>query len=106
MEAKPKKEWFRTWFNSPYYHILYANRDKKEAEHFIRVLIGYLVLKVDCKILDLACGIGRHSIQLNKLGYEVWGIYLSEKSIKEAKEEENSKLHFDVFDMRQPYKPC
>ena len=27
-------EWFADWFNSKYYHILYQNRNEKEAEQF------------------------------------------------------------------------
>jgi hypothetical protein len=26
------KEWFSSWFDSPYYHILYKERDDKEAQ--------------------------------------------------------------------------
>ena len=31
--------WFANWFDSSYYHILYKNRDEKEAELFIDNLI-------------------------------------------------------------------
>ena len=34
--------WFKDWFNSPYYHQLYFNRDEKEAAAFIDKLINYL----------------------------------------------------------------
>ena len=54
------------WFNSSYYHILYKNRDYNEAEYFINNLITKLNIKKNSKILDLACGSGRHSIYLNK----------------------------------------
>jgi len=27
--------WFKEWFNSPYYYLLYFKRDKKEAADFI-----------------------------------------------------------------------
>ena len=29
------KAWYRSWFNSPYYHQLYFQRDEKEAAAFI-----------------------------------------------------------------------
>lgn len=102
--AEQKKEWFNEWFNSPYYHILYKNRDEEEARKFIQKLITYLSIQADEKILDVACGKGRHSIFLNELGYEVEGIDLSEKNIEEAKKAENKKLHFEVHDMRKTYK--
>jgi len=31
--------WFKDWFNSPYYHLLYFNRDEQEAAAFIDRLI-------------------------------------------------------------------
>ena len=52
--------WFINWFDSPYYHILYKNRDEKEAEFFIENLVQYLNLKKRSKLLDIACGKGRH----------------------------------------------
>ena len=58
-------EWFADWFNSSYYQILYQNRDEKEAEKFLNVLQKFL--KKEEKILDVACGNGRHSIYLNSL---------------------------------------
>ena len=73
------------WFDSDYYHILYSNRDLKEAEHFIKNLVNHLKIKKGSKILDLACGKGRHSIYLNKKGFDVTGYDNSEKSIKKAK---------------------
>ena len=78
------KNWFASWFDSPYYHILYKNRDYKEAEIFIRNLTHYLKPNPQDEILDLACGAGRHSIFLNSLGYKVTGVDLSEKAIETA----------------------
>ena len=42
--------WFAHWFDSPYYHTLYKNRDEKEAELFIDNLVKYLGLKKGQKI--------------------------------------------------------
>jgi SAM-dependent methyltransferase len=95
-----KKEWFADWFDSPYYHILYGNRDMQEAEYFLKNLIARFDPKPDEKIIDLACGKGRHSIYLNSLGFDVTGVDLSEHSILSAKPFENEKLHFEVSDLR------
>jgi len=35
-----KPEWFETWFDTPYYHMLYQNRDVKEAEEAVPVELG------------------------------------------------------------------
>jgi SAM-dependent methyltransferase len=100
---KETNNWFASWFDTPYYHILYKDRDYEEAQLFMDNLTNYLNLPEDAKILDLACGKGRHSIYLNQLGYDVTGADLSENSIKAAKIAENDTLHFMVHDMRQPF---
>ena len=82
--------WFKEWFNTPYYHILYKDRDFVEAENFIRNLTQDLQLSKDSKIIDLACGKGRHSVFLQQLGYEVLGVDLSEESIEHNKQFETS----------------
>jgi len=103
--AQQEQEWFSTWFDSPYYHILYNNRDEREAQQFIDKLLTYLHPKPHEKILDLACGKGRHSVYLNQKGYNVTGIDLSAQSIDYAKQFENERLHFAVHDMREVYQP-
>ncbi|MFD2246806.1 SAM-dependent methyltransferase [Pontibacter ruber] len=100
-----QEEWFSTWFDSPYYHILYSNRDHQDARTFIDNLVTYLHPKPAEKMLDLACGKGRHSVYLNQKGYDVTGIDLSGQSIAYAKQFENERLHFEVHDMREVYKP-
>lgn len=99
-----EKEWFGEWFDSPYYHILYKHRDYEEAEKFIDNLIGYFNFQETDKILDLACGKGRHSIYLNSRGFDVVGLDLSPQSIAHARQYENERLHFDVHDMRKVYR--
>jgi SAM-dependent methyltransferase len=96
------KEWFESWFNTPYYHILYKNRDHSEAELFIRNLFDQLEVSKDSKVLDLACGKGRHAVFVNSLGYNTTGVDLSIESIETAKLNESESLHFFQHDMREP----
>ena len=100
---KSTKHWYASWFDTPYYHILYKDRDYTDAQVFMDNLTNYLNLPENGKILDLACGKGRHSIYLNKLGYNVTGVDLSEQSILYAKKFENESLKFEVHDMSKPY---
>ena len=65
-------------------------------------LTAFLELEPGSRILDLACGKGRHSIFLNKLGYDVTGVDLSARSIEYAKKYENESLHFKVQCMCKP----
>ncbi|MFZ4059577.1 MAG: class I SAM-dependent methyltransferase, partial [Ferruginibacter sp.] len=101
---KQKKAWFKDWFNSPYYHQLYNNRDEQEAANFIDQLIDYLQPTTGATMLDVACGKGRHSIQLAAKGFDVTGIDLSEESIQEALKSETDMLHFYKHDMRLPFR--
>ena len=97
------KHWYSSWFDTPFYHILYKDRDDKEAQSFMDALTYYLNISQNSTILDLACGKGRHSLYLNSIGYDVTGLDLSKQSISEAKQKENGRLCFDVHDMSKPY---
>lgn len=97
-----KQEWFRSWFDSPYYPILYRNRDFSEAQQFIDALLAFLNPKPSDTFLDVACGRGRHSIYLNSLGYNVTGIDISANSIEDAQQSASESLSFHVHDMREP----
>ena len=95
---------FTNWFDSPYYHILYKNRDEKEAQNFINKLTNYLKINKESKIIDIACGKGRHAMYFNQIGYNVVGIDLSKNSIEHAKTYENETLKFFIHDMRCVFK--
>ena len=99
----PDNNWFIDWFNSPYYHILYKERDDEEALAFIRAIVNHLNPPRGCKVLDVACGKGRHSKVLADFGFDVTGIDLSIQSIEEAKRNEAENLHFYQHDMRLPF---
>lgn len=98
------KSWYRSWFDSPYYPILYKSRDENEAAFFVDRLIKYLNPPSGSKFLDMACGRGRHSVRLNQKGFEVTGIDLSKNSIAQAQKNANDRLHFFVHDMRKVFK--
>jgi SAM-dependent methyltransferase len=97
-----QKEWFDDWFDTPYYHQLYFQRDQQEAARFIAALIAHLAPAPGSRMLDVACGRGRHSIQLHSMGFEVIGIDISVSSIAYANQFATDKLQFYVHDMRQP----
>ena len=97
-----EKEWFSTWFDSPYYHILYAKRDEQEAADFIASLQQKLHLAPGSRVLDAACGKGRHAITLQQLGFSVDAFDLSPANIEAAQAFENKDLLFFVHDLREP----
>src|SRR5215217_3506504 len=99
----PEKEWYKSWFNSPYYHKLYFERGDGEAQNFIGALMNYFKPAPGSLMLDVACGKGRHSKILAGYGYDVTGFDLSEDSIQYAKQFEQEHLHFYQHDMRLPF---
>ncbi len=95
--------WYKNWFNSPFYHKLYFERDEKEAEAFIQKLIGHLQPAKNSRMLDIACGKGRHSLIMANMGFTVTGIDISFANIDFAKQFETDHLDFFVHDMRLPF---
>ena len=63
--------WFKNWFDSKYYHILYKNRNNAEAILLIDNLLKTIKPPKNSMFLDLACATGRHAIYLNKKGFNV-----------------------------------
>ncbi len=104
IDKSDKNDWFEMWFDSPYYHLLYKNRDDLEAERFLDNLIRYLNPSSNARILDVACGKGRHSIYLNRKGFDVSGFDLSAESILYNKQFENDTLNFYLHDMREVFR--
>lgn len=105
------KEWFAGWFDSPYYHILYQNHNEQDAQNFINALIAHLTPQYPHKIpisqvrlLDLACGKGRHSRYMATKGFDVTGTDLSTQSIEFAHQFEMDNLTFYQHDMRKPFR--
>lgn len=103
-EVSKKTEWFKDWFNSPYYHLLYKNRDEAEAKKFIDRLLDKIKPPPGSIILDLACGKGRYSRYLAGKGFYVTGLDIARESITYARQFENDHLSFFQHDMRLPYR--
>jgi 2-polyprenyl-3-methyl-5-hydroxy-6-metoxy-1,4-benzoquinol methylase len=78
----------------PFVHGTSGECDFFESE------IGF---RKDSKILDIACGTGRHSLELAKRGYNVTAFDLSESQLRRAKEnarEKNLSVNFQKLDAR------
>ncbi|MEY3861112.1 MAG: hypothetical protein RIS50_1393, partial [Bacteroidota bacterium] len=96
-------KWFESWFDTAYYHALYEHRNDAEAAEFMDRLLGHLGLELGSKVMDVACGKGRHSAHLASRGLKVCGFDLSENSINIARGLNVVGADFLVHDMRQPF---
>lgn len=98
-----EKDWFEDqWFWEDYRSILFPKERLQRTEEQVDRFEELLNLDKDDKILDLACGIGRHAFELAERGYEVTGLDLSETYMKEASSKvKNDDLEFVQGDMRE-----
>lgn len=97
-----KEDWFKSWFDTSYYHTLYEHRDSTDAKKFVDAIIRHLDFKANHCILDLACGRGRHAQYLSKKGFDVKGIDLSKRNIAFARQHIPS-VDFEIKDMREDF---
>ncbi len=95
--------WYKDWFADEHYLALYQHRNNAEAAQLLDLVERTVDPKSDARILDLACGAGRHSISLAKRGYtKVTGVDLSPTLITIARtsaKEQNVDVNFVESDM-------
>ena len=94
--------WYRTWFGTPYYKLLYGHRDEDDAEVWVSTILRRCEAGPGTTVLDMACGRGRHARWFAEVGCDVTGIDLSAESIAEARHDVPS-AHFAVHDIRVPF---
>lgn len=97
---KSTEDWFAHWFNCEAYHILYGSRDDEEAGRFVRALADRVCPLPPARVLDLACGSGRHVRRFEELGYTAFGVDLSPESIAQARAQSAHPERYRVADMR------
>ncbi|ULO08597.1 methyltransferase domain-containing protein [Paenibacillus sp. 19GGS1-52] len=83
-------EWYEESFGEDYL-IVYRHRDFGGARREVEQMIGWLDLSLGAKVLDLCCGMGRHSLALSEAGYEVTGVDLSEPLLREARSQDGAE---------------
>jgi SAM-dependent methyltransferase len=88
--------------------ILFSWQRREDAPKEINDIISLLGAKAPARILDMGCGIGRHSLELARRGFTVTGVdrtrsYL-EKASNQAKEE-GLDIEFVQDDMRSFRRP-
>jgi SAM-dependent methyltransferase len=102
--------WYKDWFDSGAYELVYHDRGLVDAAPLIDLIEAEAAPPHDGRILDVACGRGRHARLLAARGYRVTGIDFSAKAIETAlrrAREEDVSVDFHEGDMRAlPFNRC
>lgn len=104
--AKRARPWWETFFGPDYLKQYESNEAQASTE--VDAIEKVLHLRKGARVLDLACGGGRHSVELARRGYRVTGFDLSEdllKAARSAAREAHQDIHLVQGDMRElPYR--
>ena len=96
-------EWFKDWFNTDEYLAVYSHRDDRDAKKLVDLILKNITVPPNCRILDLACGTGRHSLLFAKQNFDVTAVDLSEHLLSIAKiaaDKIGIKINFVNADVR------
>jgi SAM-dependent methyltransferase len=77
-------EWFEEWFGEEYLH-LYPHRDEADADRMVALLASTLPWCTGWRVLDVACGAGRHLAALERAGAVPFGFDLSRALLRRAR---------------------
>lgn len=105
---KNLREWYKHWFNSNYYFLVYKNRNEEEAEKFFCLILNHVPVQKDWSIVDFCCGYGRLCNLLARYGYDVTGVDLSDVFINKARmiaESEGLNMNYIKCDIREFNQP-
>ena len=93
--------WYENWFGNEYLTV-YAHRDEDEARQLVQLILTYINLDKNAKIIDLCCGQGRHAFLFAREGFEVYGFDLSRTLLQVAKykNDQSNNTFFIQADMR------
>lgn len=79
-----------------HYDLIYASKPYADEARFVHELLG----GGPGRLLDVACGSGRHAVEFAKLGWEVSGVDYSADLLERARAE-RAEIEFHQQDMRQ-----
>ena len=93
--------WYENWFGNEYLTV-YAHRDEDEARQLVQLILTYINLDKNAKIIDLCCGQGKHAFLFAQQGFEVYGFDLSRTLLQVAKykTDQSNNTFFIQADMR------
>lgn len=93
--------WYEKSFGEDYL-LVYKHRDVHGAYEEVHKMINWLKLRPRAEVLDLCCGMGRHSLALADAGFQVTGVDLSDVLLREARElDADHRVRWCHADMRK-----
>jgi SAM-dependent methyltransferase len=78
--------WFRTFFEDDYLRVFGPYVDGERADREAAGVTRLLDLPAGSRVLDLACGQGRHAVPLRRAGLDVLGLDLSQVLLQAARD--------------------
>ena len=96
--------WYEGFFEGEYLDLLAPELTSERTLGEVGFVVERLGLEPGARVLDLACGHGRHSLELARRGFRVTGIDLSPRSLEQAREAaaaEGLAADFVEADMRE-----
>lgn len=104
MNSTESKEMFSEY--AEFYDVLYQDKNYIDEAKFISHLINKLLPETtEIKVLDIACGTGRHIMELAHLGYKVEGTDIAREMIDVAIRE-CKKKNFDIKFYTESFQTC
>ena len=91
-------EWFEEWFGEEYLR-LYPHRDDRDAERAVNLILRTVPFQPGWRVLDVACGAGRHARAFEAAGGRCTGLDLSLTLLRLARQV--TKAPLVRADMRQ-----
>ena len=86
MTAPADPRWYESFFGDVWLELALARDPEGErARAEVDFVLQRLDVEPGARILDVACGHGRHSLELARRGYRVTGVDLSEPSLELAR---------------------
>jgi len=106
---RTRKAWHeQDFFWKTVYPILFSKHRLSDAPGEVDRIVSLLEITPGATVLDLCCGVGRHSLELARRGFNVTGVdrtrFYLEKASKKA-EEEGLRVEFLQDDMRKFCRP-
>jgi SAM-dependent methyltransferase len=100
----PAPDWFESFFGADYFEIYRDFFTPEATAADVEGIVSLLGLSPGARVLDLACGHGRHAVPLAARGFDVTGFDLSELVLERARAEAAARgvaVRWQRGDMRE-----